>query len=127
VKKESSSIYLYGAAVLVVVIIGFVVLKNSTPSVHTSFAECLAENDVKMYGAWWCSHCENQKTIFGNAFDQIEYIECSDSGSRAINETCKDIGLKGYPTWEFSDGSRLAGEVTLEVLAEKTGCELPTQ
>jgi len=26
-----------------------------------TFAKCLTENGAKMYGAYWCTHCENQK------------------------------------------------------------------
>ena len=36
-----------------------------------------------------------------------------------------DKKIEGYPTWEFSDETRLSGEISLEKLAEKTSCLLP--
>lgn len=127
-KSKQSSYYLYGAAVLVVV--GLIVFAannavgQSTPSPYDDFAQCLSNAGVTMYGAWWCPHCEIQKDLFGNAFDNVTYIECS-TAARTMNQTCKDAGIEGYPTWEFSDGSRASGEQTLETLAEKSGCALP--
>lgn len=126
--SNQSSYYLYGAAVLVVV--GLIVFAaNSTigqnaPSPYDDFASCLTTAGVSMYGAWWCPHCEQQKDLFGSAFDHVNYVECS-TAARTMNQTCKDAGIEGYPTWEFSDGSRASGEQSLETLAQKSGCALP--
>ena len=38
---------------------------------------------------------------------------------------CQEKNIESYPTWEFNDGSRLDGEISLTQLAEKTGCPLP--
>jgi hypothetical protein len=127
-KSSKSSYYLYGAAVLIAV--GLIVFaannaaQESAPSPYEAFAQCLTDAGVSMYGAWWCSHCENQKDLFGSAFERLNYIECS-TASRAMNQTCRDAGIEGYPTWTFGDGSRLSGEQTLQTLAEKSGCALP--
>jgi hypothetical protein len=40
-------------------------------------------------------------------------------------QICKDKKIESYPTWEFADGSRLNGEITLQQLADKTSCLLP--
>ena len=126
--SKQSSYYLYGAAALVVVGLLVFVANNSigesAPSPYDDFASCLTQAGVSMYGAWWCSHCENQKELFGSAFDRLNYVECS-TAARTMNQTCRDAGIEGYPTWEFSDGSRLSGEQSLEMLAEKSGCTLP--
>lgn len=127
-KSKQSSYYLYGAAVLVVV--GLVVFAannsvgQSAPSQYDDFAKCLTSAEVSMYGAWWCPHCESQKDLFGSAFDNVNYVECS-TAARTMNQTCQDAGIQGYPTWEFSDGSRASGEQSLETLAQKSGCVLP--
>lgn len=89
------------------------------------FAKCLSKSGAKMYGAWWCPHCADQKELFGYAFQYVNYVECSPPGQRTQNEVCKQAGLKGYPTWQFSDGSRAEGSLHLEALSEKTGCKLP--
>ena len=128
-KENQSSYYLYGAAVLVVVGLIIFAANNSAgenaPSPFDDFAQCLTDASVSMYGAWWCPHCKNQKDLFGSAFDSIDYIECS-TAARTMNQTCKDAGIQGYPTWVFGDDSRLSGEQTLETLAQKSGCTLPS-
>jgi len=35
------------------------------------------------------------------------------------------MGIEGYPTWEFPDGSRQSGEVPFSQLSERSGCPLP--
>lgn len=126
-QKTSSATYFYiAAAVMVVVLIGFAVNKKSVPSPYDSFAQCLNDKGVKMFGAWWCPHCSNQKELFGASFKNINYTECSDPGSQSMNQTCKDAGVEGYPTWEFADKTRVSGEQSLASLGEKAGCELPT-
>jgi hypothetical protein len=90
-----------------------------------SFAQCLNAKGAKMYGAWWCPHCQEQKEMFGFAFQYVNYTECSPEGEKTMNDTCKQAGIKGYPTWQFSDGSRVEGPQLLSVLGEKTGCKLP--
>lgn len=125
--KIPSSWYLYGTAVLVaVIVIGFAVSKQSVqvdPKVDT-FAQCLTDRGIKMYGAWWCPHCKTQKELFGKSFEKIQYIECSEPGSNEMNQTCKDAKIEGYPTWEFKDGTRVSGQQTLEDLGKKADCSL---
>jgi hypothetical protein len=124
-KKIPSSHYLYGAALVVVVgLLVFAVTKETTPSAYDDFAQCLTQDGVKMYGAWWCPHCQNQKKLFGNSFEYLTYVECS-TASKSMNQTCKDDGIEGYPTWALGDGTRLSGEQSLQTLSEKSGCELP--
>lgn len=125
-KTSKSAYYLYGAAILVVVgLIAFATTQKAAPSVYDEFAQCLTDDGVKMYGAWWCPHCQSQKKLFGTSFARVTYIECS-TASKSMNQTCKDASIEGYPTWEFSDASRLGGEQSLETLSEKSGCALPT-
>ena len=90
-----------------------------------SFAQCLTKKDVKMYGAWWCPHCAEQKEFFGYSFQYVNYVECSPPGQRTQNDACKAAGIKSYPTWQFAEGTRVQGELHLQALAEKTGCPLP--
>ena len=91
---------------------------------YDDFAICLKEKGAVFYGAFWCSHCNNQKILFGSSKDLMPYVECSTPDMQQ-NEICKDKKIEGYPTWEFADGSRLTGEVPFETLAQKTSCVLP--
>jgi len=83
-----------------------------------TFAQCLTDNWAVMYGSVTCSHCQDQKAMFGDSFQYISYVECTKDFERCAN-------LKGVPTWEFKDGTQLAWLQKLSVLAEKTRCTLP--
>ncbi len=124
---QKSTLGLFAVAGLVVIgLVGLAVYKNVAPSPYDAFAQCLSDEGVTMYGAWWCPHCQNQKELFGNAFRNINYVECSAPGSRSMLPICSSAGITGYPTWRFADGSELNGEAPLASLAEKTTCQLPT-
>lgn len=128
-KKIPSSYYLYAAAGVVVVGLFAAIImnavKSSVPSVYDGFAQCLTEKGVKMYGAWWCPHCQNQKDLFGSAFDYVDYVECSPGSTKGMSQQCKDAGIEGYPTWTFADGTKASGEQSFQDLSEKSSCPLP--
>lgn len=98
-------------------------IKNSTKL--DGFTQCLKSSGAEFYGTFWCSHCQNQKKLFGSSKQYLPYIECSTPDGTGQLQICKDKGIEGYPTWVFGDGSRLSGEQTLQTLAEKTQCILP--
>lgn len=95
---------------------------NSTK--YDSFAQCLTQQGAKMYGAWWCPHCLDQKDEFSSSWKHVTYVECSTS-SRGQTPACQQAGIMSYPTWEFADGSRIEGTLTFHELSLKTGCALP--
>ncbi len=72
-----------------------------------------------MYGADWCSHCQNEKKAFGDSFKTISYVECPKDP-----KTCLDASVENYPTWILGDGKKLVGEQGLEKLSETSGCKL---
>jgi glutaredoxin len=88
-----------------------------------ALARCLTVKGVKMYGAFWCSHCENQKTMFKEGVEYLTYIECDERGDNANPQACEEAEVTGFPTWIFANGERLVGEQPLEKLAETAGCE----
>src|SRR5271169_1972926 len=90
-----------------------------------AFAKCLATKQAKMYGAYWCPHCADQKEMFESSFKYVSYVECGVRGSRDEAPFCKDAGIKHFPTWQFGDGERQEGTLPLPSLAAKTGCSLP--
>lgn len=96
-------------------------LSRPTPASSSldSFAKCLAEKKVTMYGADWCPHCQEEKKAFGSSFKYVPYVECPRNP-----KACLDKGIEGYPTWIMGDGSKLIGEQGLQTLSEKTGCSL---
>ncbi|KAG0552942.1 hypothetical protein BDA96_01G551900 [Sorghum bicolor] len=76
---------------------------------------------AKMYGAFWCSHCNEQKQMFGREATKIlDYVECFPNGAgkgKKMTAECAAAGLEGFPTW-FINGKVLSGDQELEVLAE---------
>ena len=44
---------------------------------YDSFAKCLAAQQAKMYGLYWCPHCAEQKGMFGASFRYVPYQECA--------------------------------------------------
>jgi len=110
---------------VVAALIGWWVYAENQPSKYDEFAKCLGEKGAIFYGAFWCSHCQDQKTAFGKAKKHLPYTECSTPDTNGQLPVCKDAGVKVYPTWKFSDGSTHEGEMSLQELAAKTGCTLP--
>jgi len=85
---------------------------------YSKFAKCLTENGATMYGTSWCHFCQNQKALFGRAFEEINYKDCD------INKgECNEAGVGGYPTWRVND-ENYAGLQSLERLSILTGCSL---
>jgi thiol-disulfide isomerase/thioredoxin len=126
---DKVKIFISGVGILVVGIIIAVILNTSGPKVaegqYDSFAQCLTDSGTTFFGAFWCPHCQNQKKMFGSSAKLLPYVECSTVDGKGKNQICIDEQIDGYPTWEFPDGSRLSGEISLEVLAEKSACVLP--
>ena len=107
-----------------------------------ALANCLADKNVKEYGAFWCPNCAKQEKMFGKSHAIIKsrgvYVECDPrcdvspddlpiACREIVGQTklCLDKKVEKYPHWEFSDGSVLIGVQELNILAEKAGCSFP--
>lgn len=91
-------------------------------SIYDGFAQCLTEKGVVMYGTYWCSHCLDQKKLFGSSFEYVTYVECSTELDR-----CNAEKVQATPTWIFGNGEREVGKLSLEKISEISGCVLPTE
>lgn len=99
---------------------GWPVTTTSTEA-EIALAEHLTETGAKMYGAFWCPHCFDQKLLFGEeASKKINYIECDPAGIDPQPNVCQAAGITSYPTWEIN-GELYPGTQSLERLAELTG------
>ena len=103
----------------------FLYKEDAKPGTLDGFAVCLKDKGAVFYGAFWCPHCQTQKTLFGKSKKLLPYVECSTPDGKGQHSICKEKKVVGYPTWEFADGSRESGEIALQKLSEKTGCNLP--
>ena len=103
----------------------YFLLRHKHDSRMDAFAQCLGTKGAKMYGAYWCPHCADQKELFGSSFRYAPYVECGIKGSHAEAQVCVDASVQHFPTWVFADGARVEGEHSLEFLGQETGCPLP--
>ena len=110
--------------ILTLILSAFFVASCSKNNKLDNFAKCLTEKNVKFYGAFWCPHCRDQKSLFKNSIKFVNYIECSTPDGRDQLQTCKDAKIEGYPTWQFSGGSRMSRVVSLKELSSKSGCAI---
>jgi thiol-disulfide isomerase/thioredoxin len=124
---KQKTIFFIIIIILVLGISGSVLINAGKKEVgiYDQFALCLKESDAIFYGAFWCSHCNATKKMFGSSAKFLPYVECSTVDPKVQAEICSNKKIEAYPTWEFEDGSRVKGAVSLKTLSEKTGCLLP--
>ena len=66
------------------------------------------------YGAWWCGHCNHQKTLFGaEAASKLPYVECDKDDPGRLR--CQTAKIRAFPTWDYR-GERREGVLELEEL-----------
>jgi hypothetical protein len=74
--------------------------------------------NTRFFGAYWCSHCYEQKERLGKeAMNKIPYIECSREGKNSQANLCKARKIPGYPTWEINN-QLFPGERSIEELED---------
>lgn len=101
-------------------------ITTTSSQAEIALAKHLTSVGAKMYGAYWCPHCHDQKDLFGQqAWREVTYVECAPDGQNAQPQVCQTAGIEGYPTWEIN-GKKLSGTQTLQQLAEASGYTGPT-
>ncbi len=85
-----------------------------------NFAKFLSNNNIVMYSAYWCPHCNDQKQLFGkNAVEELIIVECAKDGKNNKYELCQEKGIEGFPSWEINN-EIYSGTRSLNELAEMT-------
>ncbi len=92
---------------------------------YDEFAQCLNDEGLVLYGAFWCGHCADQKKMFGDAVHSLNYVECDPRDPAGQPDVCLAEGIEAYPTWKYSDGRAWSGVQSFETLSEITGCPVP--
>lgn len=96
------------------------VASSSTPGT-IALAEHLTRSGARMYSAYWCPHCHEQKELFGKeAAAKLTVIECAPDGLDSQEALCRSKNIQGYPSWEI-DGKLDSGVKPLARLAEMSG------
>lgn len=114
-----------GSFIILGAVFYFLMVQENQPGKLDTFAKCINASGAKFYGAFWCPHCQDQKSLFGNSKQYLPYVECSTPDSNGQLQVCIDQKIQVYPTWKFADGSIQEGQLSLQQLADKTKCPLP--
>ena len=119
--------YLAWAGILILAAAGYYAAWHHANHKYDGFAQCLAARHATMYGLYYCSHCADQKAMFGASFHYVPYVECAIEGpsSPELAPACKQAGVKLFPSWQFGTNPPKEGVLSLEALSDKTGCSLP--
>ena len=80
------------------------------------FAECLTDKWVVVYTMTTCGYCQKQKAMFGNSWEKIQEINCSETPNECW-------GIQGVPARNI-DGEFVYWLQSFEKLAELSNCEL---
>ena len=95
---------------------------------YTELAKCITEKGVNMYGSFKCGICAKTRTMFGDAFQHINEIECHPQGDDSKWELCQEKEISGTPTWilepEEKELKRQTGFLSIDNLKEFSGCNL---
>ncbi|ABW27932.1 vitamin K epoxide reductase family protein [Acaryochloris marina] len=116
----------------------FFTITDSSGEAELELAKHLKQTDAKMFGAFWCPHCADQKKLFGvQAISEMPYVECAPEGPSPQVDLCTEelgkaseklrpiIGRDaGFPTWKIGD-NYYSGQQSLIDLAEYSGYQGP--
>ncbi len=108
-----------GMALVIVAVVLASKLIAAQPGKYDSFAKCLSEKGVVMYGNDWCQYTALQKQELGKSMPFINYQICDE-----IKPGCQNKGVRITPTWEIN-GTLLSGVQELALLSQLSGCPLP--
>lgn len=103
-------------------------ITTTSGDAELALAQHLSSIGAKMYGAYWCPHCHDQKQLFGlPAAKEFPYVECAPDGQNPQTELCQSLSdqVRGFPTWEIN-GQYYPGTRSLQELAQLSGYSGPT-
>jgi uncharacterized membrane protein len=93
---------------------------------YSNVTACITENGVNMYGSFRCAVCAKTRAMFGDAFENINEIECHPQGENPQTQLCLDKKISGTPTWilepEGEEIKRFHGFMNVDELKEFSGC-----
>ncbi|MGM0438951.1 MAG: hypothetical protein ACQEP3_00735 [Patescibacteria group bacterium] len=86
--------------------------------------DCLAENDLVIYGSATCPACQQLVASLGGeeAVDPV-YVECTQEGTAEEQQECKDNAETGYVPEIQISGEVYEGARDPSTLGEQVGCE----
>lgn len=96
-------------------------VKSESGPAEIALAQHLTAIGAKVFTAYWCPACHQQKELFGNpAIQDLDIIECDPKGQNAQVDLCRAAPIEGFPTWEIK-GKFYTGVQPLADLADLSG------
>lgn len=118
-KRKKSSVYIFtGLIIVALLLIGYSVFWRTPSPTTDEFVQCLNNQGLKLYVLEGCGHCEDQKSLFNETFDQLNVIDC-----KYQTDICKNSAISAVPAWQFPNGTISTGVHTFELLSQMTGCK----
>ena len=119
--NTKTTVFLIALVVIVIGIIFSIKGGDEKVSPNDALAQHITDTGTIFYGAYWCPVCQQQKALFGRSTRLLPYIECSKPNKQGQTQVCIDAEIESYPTWEFPDGERISGSLSIDFLSERTG------
>lgn len=89
-----------------------------------AFAKSLRDAGVIFFGADWCPNCVQQKKLFEDGSRFLDFREVTNP-DRTPNALGISENVLTYPTWQFQNGSRQTGVLTLAQISAASGIAIP--
>jgi large repetitive protein len=115
---------------------GAIIAEGEAVQDLVAFAKALADSGTRFYGAAWDLASTAQKELFEDGANFLPFIEVTNLDNPVTLNSAGDgtdttlnpsgVAINSFPTWEFSDGSRLEGQQTLATLAQRSGVAIPS-
>lgn len=90
---------------------------------YDDFAGCVAGSGARLYTVKWCEACRDQVAAFGSSARLLTTVDCS-TITGTVSESCRRDGIEEFPTWEFTYGSPVTGNLSFDEISQRTGCQI---
>lgn len=105
------------AIILAVILIIILIFLFKKPEINADLEtiKCIGNNSI-LYYSKVCSHCEEQKRVFGDNFNYLTSIDCLE-----FPQECWKNNIIKVPSWVIK-GVRYEGKKSMEELISLTEC-----
>ncbi|VVB79439.1 Uncharacterised protein [uncultured archaeon] len=113
--KRHSMITLGVIILVVIVALSVIYFRSLNPGVPADIAKCIGDKS-ELYVKLGCTHCEDQKKMFGDSYQYLKTIDCFYNLDLCLNKS-----IQATPTW-IIEGKQYVGLQQIETLQRVTGC-----
>ena len=90
-----------------------------------AFAQAITDAGVIYYGADWCPACRQQRELFSDGGNELPFVEVTNP-DRTLNALGIAENITSFPTWDFPNGQRRTGVLSLEDISTLSGVPIPS-